>query len=256
MQQSNVPVESGGNELVVEAFTELAPRYVETVDRELRQFWGLGYQDFIRLLLAAVPEGCGHLILDVATGAAQIPLMMASNMAGSDAIVGLDITPAMLLAGQANVNSRGLTSRARLLCASAMQMPFASGTFDLVICGLATHHMHVPQLLSETMRVLKPGGRLVMADVTAPPFWRSSVGNVLLSALSTLYRVTQRSARADAEVAAISNVRTAAEWRVLLTASGFVEVGFVAELRGRRMLYPGALIVQADKRAVSQQSCL
>lgn len=252
MRQRN-STEAAGSELVVEAFTHLAPCYVETVDRELRQFWGLSYQDFIRRLLRAVPDSTNHLILDVATGAAQIPLMIAPTISGDDTVVGLDITPAMLQAAEINLKARGLTAQVRLTCASAMQMPFATGTFDLVICGLATHHMHVPRLLSEALRILHPGGHLVVADVAAPAFWRSRVGYVLLHTAATFYGSVQRSARMEAEIAAIDNMLTTLEWRDLLAASGFERIEIMAELPGRRLLYPGAVIIRANKKATQQQ---
>jgi ubiquinone/menaquinone biosynthesis C-methylase UbiE len=235
--------------IVVEAFTELAPRYVETVDRELRTFWGVGYQDFIHLLLEAAPVDAGALILDLATGTAQIPLSMARSAIDGCMIVGLDITPTMLRYGLANLRSQGASERVRLICASAMDMPFEADAFDLAICGLATHHMHVPRLLSEAQRVLKPGGRLVMADVSAPPFCRSALGSIMVRCAAVGYSLAHRDARGAAEVAAIPNVRTTQEWRTLLAHIGFMDVELVAELHGRRLLFPGGVVWKATKPA-------
>lgn len=232
---------------VVEAFTELAPHYVETVDRELRQFWGVAYPDFIRLLLDAVTVDGSLLILDLATGTAQIPLTLASRTADGCMIVGLDITPTMLRCGLANVQSQGISGRVRLICASAMEIPFNAGAFDLAICALATHHMYVPRLLSEAVRVLRPGGRLVMADVSAPPFWRSALGRVVVRLAAAGYSLTHGGTRARAEVAAIPNVRTTQEWRTLFAELGFVDVELFTELRGRRLLYPGGVVWKAAK---------
>jgi ubiquinone/menaquinone biosynthesis C-methylase UbiE len=233
--------------VVVEAFTELAPLYVETVDRELRQFWGMGYPDFIRLLLQAATVDDSSLVLDLATGTAQIPLAMANRTPNASVIVGLDITPAMLRHASANLQYQGISGRVRLICASATDMPFDACAFDLAICGLATHHMHVPRLLSETARVLKPGGRLVMADVSAPPFWRSAVGSVVVRCAVALYSLVHRNARMRAELAAISNIRTTQEWRDLFADLGFVGIELVAELQGRKVLYPGGVVWKATK---------
>jgi len=238
---------TASNGVVVEAFTELAPHYVETVDRELREFWGVSYPDFIRLLLQAVPSDGRPLILDLATGTAQIPLAMANRSADGSVIVGLDITPTMLCYGLANVQSQSISGRVRLICASATEIPFNAGAFDLAICGLATHHMHVPRLLSEAVRVLRPGGRLVMADVSAPPFWRSALGGVIVRLAAAGYSLTHWSARARAEVAAISNIRTTQEWRTLFAELGFVDVELFAELQGRKLLYPGGVVWKATK---------
>ncbi len=240
---------TSSSDTVVEAFTELAPRYVETVDRELRTFWGVGYQDFIQLLLEAATPESDALILDLATGTAQIPLSMAARAANGRMIVGLDITPTMLRYGLANLKAQGASECVRLICASATDIPFDSAAFDLAICGLATHHMHVPRLLSEAQRVLKPGGRLVMADVSAPPFWRSVLGGAFVRLAAAGYWLMHRNVRASAEVAAIPNVRTTHEWRALFTELGFVNVELFAELHGRRLLFPGGVVWRAAKPA-------
>lgn len=238
---------TGRHDEVVQAFTELAPDYVPTVDRELRQFWGVSYQDLISRLLQSAPLADSAMVLDLATGTARIPLAAAPQMQNGGMIVGLDITPAMLRFAASDVRSVGLTSRISLICASAMEIPFAPRTFDLAICGLATHHMQVRQLLFETARVLKPGGRLVMTDVAAPRLWRSTLGSAAVKLAAGLYATTHRSARTRAEISAIPNVRTTEEWRDLLAENGFEDVEILAQFSGRRWLYPGALVLRATR---------
>jgi len=236
---------TGRNDEVVQAFTELAPDYVPTVDRELRRFWGVSYQDLISQLLQSAPLSDGGIILDLGTGTARIPLAAAPQIPNGGMIIGLDVTPAMLRFAASDVRSVNWASRIRLICASAMEIPFAPQTFDLAICGLATHHMQVRQLLLETARVLKPGGRLVMTDVAAPRLWRSTLGGAAVRLVAGLYATTHRSARIRAEISAIPNVRTAEEWRALLAETGFQDVEILAQFSGRRWLYPGALLLRA-----------
>jgi len=238
-----------GNDVVIEAFTELAPRYEETMDWELRELWGVSYEDFVNRLMELVPLEDGDVVLDVATGTARIPLKIASQAGAKGRIVGLDITWAMLRQGLANVEARGLTPRIGLVCASAMEMPFVEGVFDVVICGLGMHHMDVPQVLSEMRRVLREGGRLVMACVGAPRLWRSFWGSALLRILLARYRLTHRNARGQAEVEAFPNIRTASEWCTLLWNSGFGEIR-MAESSARRPWYPCALLIRAVARRV------
>ena len=68
-----------------------------------------------------------------------------------------------------------------------MQLPFAAGSFDAVICVLATHHMNVRVLLAEMHRVLRPGGRLLVADVAPAPFWCTRLGRLLFDGLARWY---------------------------------------------------------------------
>jgi ubiquinone/menaquinone biosynthesis C-methylase UbiE len=232
------------DDLVIEAFTEMAPRYVETVDRELRQFWGFSYREFVDWLIEAISVRDGDLVLDVATGTARIPLALAARTEVESRTVGLDITPAMLEYGQRDVDAEGLTPRIKLVCASAMAMPFVEGVFDAAVCGLGMHHMDVPQLLSEMRRVLKTGGSLIMADVGASPLWQSFLGVALLKILLARYGLTRRSARAQAEVEAFPNVRTTDEWRTILSEFGFTQIE-IAESPARRRWYPCALTIKA-----------
>jgi len=236
---------AGGQSGIIEAFTELAPQYEDTVDRELRQFWGVSYEALVGQLIEAASVTEGNAVLDVATGTAFIPLRLADNVGGRGRVVGLDITLAMLEHGRRSAQAAGLSSRISLVCASAMAMPFVEGVFDAVICGLGTHHMDVPQMLSEMRRVLKPKGTLVVADVGTSAFWQSFGGTVLLKLLLAVYRLSRMGAvRAQAENEALSNIYAASEWHAMLSDAGFAEIQIV-ESRARRPWYPHALTMKA-----------
>jgi len=244
------------NKVVIEAFTELAPRYEETVDQELRELWGVGYQEFINRLIETVSIGDGDIILDVATGTAQIPLTMMSKTKSRSQIIGLDITSAMLKYGLAKIKVQEGDTRIKLVCASAMSMPFANDAFDLVICGLGTHHMNVPQMLREMRRVLKTGGSLVMADVGRSPSWRSSWRIALLKILLIRYGLTRWSIRrARAEMEALPNIRLASEWHAILADLGFTKIEISADYAGRRSWYPDALFMKAVKGGSKNDKC-
>jgi ubiquinone/menaquinone biosynthesis C-methylase UbiE len=234
-----------GDDIIVEAFTELAPRYQQTMDQELRRFLGLGYEEFARRLIETVSINEADVVLDVATGTAFIPRKLAEKARASNRIVGLDITLAMLEHGREMIETAGSYPGIQLVCASAMAMPFVGGIFNVVICGFGTHHMDVPQMISEVNRVLKTGGSLVIADVGANAFWRSFCGMALLRILLVIYRLRYLgSVRAQAEGEAFPNVRTAAEWRTMLSAFGFVDIDIV-EFRARHRWYPCALLIKA-----------
>ena len=106
------------NQNVIEAFTEMAPRYETVVDAELSRFWGWSYPSFVTRLAASLPLFGGGRILDVATGTGSIPQALQSRGAAAARLHGLDITFAML------ARARGLTQQPLpLVCASAMSMP-------------------------------------------------------------------------------------------------------------------------------------
>jgi SAM-dependent methyltransferase len=103
----------------------------------------------------------GEVALDVATGTGNTALAIAPLVSR---VTGLDMSVRMLEQGQKRALEEGITN-ADFLEGSAEELPFADATFDLVTSRHAPHHFRdVPKFLSEVSRVLKPGGRFVMAD--------------------------------------------------------------------------------------------
>jgi ubiquinone/menaquinone biosynthesis C-methylase UbiE len=205
---------------------------------------GISYHQFVDQLIARIPVHPGDRVLDVATGTGVIPLRLARQLSSACAITGLDITPAMLLNGQARARAAGLSSLFWPVCASGMEMPFSDRAFDVVTCGLGMHHMEGERLVREMRRVLRPGGWLVMADVAASPFWRSRFGAFWLRWLMFYFGITHSRVRLRAEVEALANLLTGDEWQAVLAACGFVEV-HIARLRSRHRYYPEALLISA-----------
>jgi len=230
---------------VKEAFTELAPSYTSTMDKELNQFWGISYPDFVERLVKVAAVKPGEKVLDIATGTAVIPIKLISTIQPQERVVGLDITPAMLQQGRKVIADRSIMNTIDLVCASAMDMPFANGMFDVILCGLGTHHMNVPKMLFEARRLLAKSGRLIISDVGATPFWRSLAGKLLIRLLMFEYGFTNQSARSQAELEAFQNVRTAKEWSALLRDFGYVKVR-IDEIQPRLPWFPSGLTLQAE----------
>jgi ubiquinone/menaquinone biosynthesis C-methylase UbiE len=231
-------------DLVVAAFTELAPAYESTVDRELRMFWDITYREFLARLITAANVMEDEVVLDIATGTAYLPAQVAVRLGSRGLVFGLDITPAMLLRASARLAVEGCRACTRLMCGSALAMPVASETFDVAMCALATHHIEASRLVAEMHRVLRPGGRLVLADVCATRFWQSRAGALLLRVLIFGYLLAKRTFRAQAEIEAIDNMHTAGEWRQLLAEHGFTDIT-LNQVRPRFPWYPGGFVARA-----------
>ncbi len=233
---------------VTEAFTELASTYEETLDAEVRLMWGISYHQFVDRFIETIPIQNAEDVLDVATGTGVIPLRMAQRVPSRCRIVGLDLTPAMLGHAQSAVRAAGLTSLIQPLCASGMAMPFGERVFDVVTCGLGTHHMDVNQLVREMGRVLKPDGWLLVADVVASPFMRSVFGAIWMRTILVLFGMTHSRSRYRAELDALAHLPTRGEWQALLDACGFHDV-CITRLPPRRRFYPDALLIKAKLHA-------
>lgn len=91
-------------ENVIEAFTELAPRYERVVDGELNRFWGWSYTEFVDRLIESTPIADGDTILDLATGTSVIPRRLVERVKKDLRIVGLDITARMLKRGKEKID--------------------------------------------------------------------------------------------------------------------------------------------------------
>jgi ubiquinone/menaquinone biosynthesis C-methylase UbiE/broad specificity phosphatase PhoE len=125
-------------------------------DQRLRHF----------LRFANLPTG--FRVLDVGTGNGRLALMLAED--GAREVVGIDISPAMLeVAEYLRASSHSPSAvRVNYRLAAAQNVPFRSEGFDAVLCRLVLHHAHRPEeILRELIRVLKPGGLFVLADLLA-----------------------------------------------------------------------------------------
>src|SRR6478609_6149487 len=73
-----------------------------------------------------------------------------------------DLSPGMVEAARANAEQLGFTVEGRV--ADAERIPYDDNTFDVVVGHAVIHHIpHVEQAFREMLRVLKPGGRFVVA---------------------------------------------------------------------------------------------
>jgi len=120
--------------------------------------------DLVRRFVDAVPAGAGSVVLDVACGPGIVTAMLAPRVRE---VVAFDLTPRMLSHARGRCASAGLTN-VTFREGTATEMPFADASFDAVVTRLSLHHFQHPgQPLAEMARVLKPGGALVLADVSS-----------------------------------------------------------------------------------------
>ncbi len=104
-------------------------------------------------------------LLDLATGTGDIAFETLRQVPDAR-VVGADFSLKMMCVGQKLPEG----DRVGWAGADALRLPFPDATFDAVTSGyLLRNVIDIPQCLSEQLRVLKPGGRIVVLDSSPPP---------------------------------------------------------------------------------------
>jgi ubiquinone/menaquinone biosynthesis C-methylase UbiE len=119
----------------------------------------------LKALLDLLKPRPGELILDAGCGTG----ILARELSGrGTAVVGVDLSAAMLAAARRNTEGTGVT----LLQADINALPFSRSFFDAAVCFTALEFAGAPEsVLGEIWRVLKPGGRLVIGVLNASSLW-------------------------------------------------------------------------------------
>ncbi len=108
----------------------------------------------------------GERVLDIGCGAGMDSLVAAQMVGPEGSVTGIDMTPEMLAKARRAAGALGAGNVTYLEC-EAERMPFADGSFDVVISnGVIDLIPDKDAVFSEIHRVLVPGGRIQVADVT------------------------------------------------------------------------------------------
>lgn len=119
--------------------------------------------DIEAALLAFLPERMGKL-LDIGTGTGQMLELLAPRISVG---IGLDASRAMLALARARLSRPGLT-HCSVRLGDMYRLPMPDFSFDHVVLQMVLHYAEDPQAaLAEAVRVLRPGGTLVIADLAA-----------------------------------------------------------------------------------------
>ncbi len=206
-------------------FDSIAPAY-DTMNRLMT----LGIDRCWRRKTVAEAVG-GHpsRILDIATGTGDLAIALA-RAAGDATVSGVDLSEGMIEVGRHKVAEAGLADRISLSVADALELPFDNDSFNVITVAFGVRNFeHLAEGYAEMLRVLRPGGRLCVLELTPPssalvkPFYAAYTRGViplvgkLVSGDSDAYTYLPRS---------IAAVPARAAMTALITGAGFSNAAY------------------------------
>ena len=120
-------------------------------------------------------------ILDVACGTGDFSIAIARKITGRSLVIGVDLSANMLDIGRKKIVREGLQDKIVLEQGDCEQLRFPDGNFDRVSAAFGVRNFeHLETGIKEMYRVLKPGGKVVILELSVPD-------NRILRALYKLY---------------------------------------------------------------------
>lgn len=122
-----------------------------------------------RALKQIVDPTQAQQILDLACGTGDFSIAIARKAHPETLVTGVDLSEGMLEVMREKVRDLGLEERIRCGQGDAESLPYADDTFDRVTIGFGIRNFeHREAALKEIRRVLKPGGKLVILELSVP----------------------------------------------------------------------------------------
>lgn len=188
---SAVPAECcGGHEHGAQSKVIRTPRLYDWLVRVLTLG---GERKFRRRTLDLAGLQAGETVLDVGCGTGTLLIEAAKRVGASGAAYGIEPSSEMVAQARRKAKAQGVAVDVRE--GSADRLPFPDASFDVAFCTLVLHHLPDAMqtvAIGEMRRVLRPGGRIVIADLERPKTIR-----VALSLITLFHKVGSRATAPD-----------------------------------------------------------
>ncbi|MCL1811236.1 MAG: bifunctional demethylmenaquinone methyltransferase/2-methoxy-6-polyprenyl-1,4-benzoquinol methylase UbiE [Methanomassiliicoccaceae archaeon] len=155
----------GKEEYVKDVFTEIASYY-----DEMNDMMSMGMiRGWHRFMMKKAGELRSKKCLDVGTGTGEIAFLLSENVGEDGEVYGVDITPKMLECAEAKMKERNLPRHIIFEVGDALSLRFEDESFDVVTSGYMLRNVtDIQKAIGEMHRVLRPGGRAVVAELSKP----------------------------------------------------------------------------------------
>ncbi len=201
------------NEKTKEQYTKWASTY----DKDkvtLFEDAGIDYHKFMDSFIKCCDLKPGMNVLDVGAGTGLTSMFIAKALSKECTILGVEPVDEMIEKARSNITEESLHDVITMEKGIGEDIPCKDEQFDLVTCTFAIRHMDSEKALLEFERVLKPGGRIVIADICAPEKWRTFFGKIFVGGIMRV--ITAQKYKGEAR----STLLTTHEWEALLEKTG------------------------------------
>ena len=111
----------------------------------------------------------GHKVLDIAGGTGDLAAKFSKIVGSEGSVVLADINESMLKVGRDRLIDRGITENVTFSQADAQYLPFPDDTFDIITIAFGLRNVTDKDMaLRSMLRVLKPGGKLLILEFSKP----------------------------------------------------------------------------------------
>lgn len=176
-----VPYESTDNKgaQVERMFDSIAENY-DTLNHTLSMGIDRGWR---KKGLLALKDINPQSILDIATGTGDLAVL-ASKLLNPEKILAIDISEGMMDVGRQKVATLGLSDKISFEKQDCMALNIADNAFDAAIVAFGVRNFeNLDKGLKEILRVLRPGGKLMILELSTPQYFPLKQGYWLYSKL-------------------------------------------------------------------------
>ena len=119
----------------------------------------------------------GHKVLDLAGGTGDLAAKFADKVGDTGQVILADINQSMLNVGRDKLIDNGYGNKVQFAQVNAEALPFEDNSFDIITIAFGLRNVtHKEKALSSMLRILKPGGRLLVLEFSKPEQpWLSKV---------------------------------------------------------------------------------
>jgi demethylmenaquinone methyltransferase / 2-methoxy-6-polyprenyl-1,4-benzoquinol methylase len=113
--------------------------------------------------------GPGARVLDIASGTGDLAIELSRRVSPGGEVVGSDFSESMLEHARVKASATDLDVRPRFEPGDALELPYEDDRFDAATVGFgARNYADLPRGIAEMVRVVRPGGRVVILEITTP----------------------------------------------------------------------------------------